>query len=249
MRIGLTIVLLLSINSALYAQTSDEEVASYVDQLDHGKAAEVKSALPDLISKYQNNPGVLYLQGRLATDGVEAVKFYQTVVDNFPKNQWADDALYRIYQYYYAIGLYRTAELKLQQLRKEYPSSTYVTGKAESVPPVQDEPPLKLPTDKSESVTTEHSARPKEIGIPQTTPSSGKYTLQVGAFSTVANAEKQKDFFENLGYEIEITNKVRSGKSLYLVWAGSFATPEEAHKFGKEVKSKYNMDSIVIERY
>src|SRR5262245_5448003 len=80
----------------LSAQTKGDEVKSYIKSLDQGHAEEVRKALPDLITKYQNTPELLYLQGRLASDGIEAVKFYQSVVDNFPKSEYADNALYRI---------------------------------------------------------------------------------------------------------------------------------------------------------
>ncbi|MBI4547264.1 MAG: SPOR domain-containing protein [Ignavibacteriae bacterium] len=230
------------VNSRLYTQTG--ELQAYIEKLESGQTEEVKKALPDLVAKYQNDPGILYLQGRLATDGIEAVKFYQSVVDNFPKSDWADDALYRIHQYYYALGLYRTADLKLQQLKKEYPNSPYVTGKPVVKFPEKDEAVVNLP--------------PKESPLPVDTsqseetnpaPTNEPYTLQVGAFSTVANAEKQKSFFEDLGYAVEITNKVRGGRSLFLVWVGNFKTADRAREFGNEVRIKYNIDSIVVERY
>jgi N-acetylmuramic acid 6-phosphate (MurNAc-6-P) etherase len=63
------------------------------------------------------------------------------------------------------------------------------------------------------------------------------------------NAEKQKSFFENIGVNIEITNKVRSGRSLYLVWAGSFTSADEAKAYAKQIKQKYKIDSIVVEKY
>ena len=91
--------------------------------------------------------------------------------------------------------------------------------------------------------TTKHSEPPQQIEAPE------PYTLQVGAYSTVANAEKQRGFFENLGVNVEITNKVRGGRSLYLVWAGSFKSADEAKEFGKEIRKKHKIDSIVVEKY
>jgi cell division septation protein DedD len=253
-----SLCLLLTFSSQLtHTQSSDAEIKSAIDKVNHGQADNVRKTLPDLVAKYQNTPGFLYLEGRLASDGIEAVKFYQGVVDNFPKSEWADDALFRIYQYYYALGLYRTADLKMQQLKKDFPTSPFVTGKPQAALPKQDEEAVNLPV--KDTVVAE---TPKPITPPisqpqsapvQTPPSMpaqlGAYTLQVGAFSTVANAEKQKDFFEDLGYAAEITNKVRGGKSLHLVWVGSFKTADEAMRFGKEVKTKHKISSIVVERY
>ncbi len=241
----LTFVLIVTGWSTLtFAQTANEEVTSALSKIEAGQAEEVKRMLPDLVAKYQNDPGVLYLQGRLAVDGIEGVKFYQSIVDNFPRSEYADDALYHIYQYYYALGLYRTAELKMDALKKEYPNSRWLTEKSIVSNPAKEEPPLK--------VATKDSAPQEPIRdtAPPVTPSvSEPYTLQTGAFSTSQNAEKQKSFFEDKGFVVEITNKVRGGRSLYLVWVGSFRNADDAKKFGKEVRTKYNIDSIVVERY
>jgi cell division protein FtsN len=79
-------------------------------------------------------------------------------------------------------------------------------------------------------------------------PGAEPYTLQVGAFSTSENARKQKAFFEERGYAAEITSRVRSGKSLYLVWVGSFPNADEARKVLREIQSKYDITPIVVER-
>ena len=256
-RVSITVVLFFVSLSSMIAQSVDDEIKSSIEKLEKGQTEEVKQELPKLAAKYQNNPAVLYLQGRLASDGTEAVKFYQSIVDNFPKSEWADDALYRIYQYYYALGLYRTAELKMLQLKKEYPHSPYTAGKSQTKLPKQDEVAINLPVKEPSSITppqpaeteretTSSSTKPVDVKAVEV---AGQYTLQVGAFSTVTNAEKQKSFFEDLGYTVEITNKVRNGRSLYLVWAGNYKTAEEAKRAGREVKAKYKIDSIAIERY
>ena len=227
----------------LSAQNVDSEVRSYLVKIENGQSEQAKSALPDLMGKYPNNPGVVYLQGKLTPNGIEAAKMYQSIVDNFPKSEWADDALFALYRYYYALGLYKTADLKLQQLRREYPGSPYATGKqAREVPYLQDEV-VKLPTKEVAPAETTRQSVPEVQPVPE------PYTLQVGAYSTLKNAEKQKTFFEDLGVNVEITNKVRGGRSLYLVWAGSFTSSDEAKAFGRQVRQKYKIDSIVVEKY
>ena len=239
-------------SSLLLAQSNDNEVRIAIEKLDQGQTEEIRKQLPDLVSKYQNTPGVMFLQGRLATDGIEAVKFYQGVVDNFPKSEWADGALYRIYQYYYSLGLYRTADLKLQQLKKDYPNSSYITGNSETKQPEQEEKPVKLPEKEVVAVDTPEVSKPepKQDQLQIVPSSSGKpYTVQAGAFTTIANAEKRKVFFDDLGYPVEITNKIRNGRNLYLVWVGSFKTVEDARSIVREIKRKYKLDSMIVERY
>jgi septal ring-binding cell division protein DamX len=75
-----------------------------------------------------------------------------------------------------------------------------------------------------------------------------KFTLQVGAFSTSANAAKQKSFFEKNGYPVETGNKVLDDKTLFIVRVGSYATEEEAKKAGADIRKKFSISSMVVER-
>lgn len=237
--------------------SDDGPIRDLIGKLDRGDVDTVKKALPDLISRHQNHPGVIYLQARVATDGIEAAKLYQVILDNFPASEWADDALNNLYQYYYAMGLYKTADLKLQQLRKEYPGSEHLT---ERTPPVMTTPSAdSTPGKRVGTVAVDSSLITDSITTPGIRPviadTSGDgpgitlpYTLQTGAFSTSENAQKQKLFFEDLGYTVEITNRVRGGRSLHLVWVGSYSTADQARTTLREIQSKYNITSIVVER-
>ena len=234
-----TLVPLLAITFRALGQNPDAEVTERVRMLEEGKAGQVKADLLSLVARYQNHPGVLYLQGRLAANGVEAAKYYESVVDNFPRSEWADDALYRIYLYYYSLGLVRTAGLKMLQIREEYPNSVYARLKTPVV--AQDTQMVFQP----QIIDTPRMSQPKIVGTPMQT-SFGSYTIQVGAFSSIDNAKRLKAFFEELGYSVDVQNKVRGGRSLYLVWVGNFATADEARKFGAEVKTKHKIESIVV---
>lgn len=226
--------LLLILPVHLKAQEAPPPIERYVAMIESGEGEPVRAELPELLEKYPNNPGVQYLQGLLTREGAEAVRIYQSIVDNHAKSEWADDALYRVYQFYQAIGLYRTAELKFNQLKRDYPKSRYLTGTpgpapvAEEQAPSQPDRPMPLP--------------------PKTQPARGQFTLQVGAYSTQVNADKQKLFFEDLGYPVEVINRVRGGRSLYTVNVGDFATYDEAKAKSAELKQKYNVDSFVVTR-
>jgi cell division septation protein DedD len=240
-------------------QSVDDEVRSYVEKLDRGQSAEVRQILSDLSTRYQNNPGVTFLQARLTTNAIEAVKLYQSIVDNFPKSEWSDDALYRIYQYYYSMGLYKTADLKLQQLKKDYPASEFVTGKKEVKTPLKEEP-VRLPPKEIVVDSAEIKAPPPpvtertpDIQSPAPVPAEkkplyGKYTLQVGAFSSAENAGKQKSFLESKGFNVDVTSKVRGGKTLYIVLLGTYPDLQEARKMKDVLKTKHSIDSMVVER-
>jgi hypothetical protein len=232
MKTKAVLLFLLVTVSPLVAQEAPPPVDRYVTMIESGQGDPVRAELPALLAKYPNDPGVLYLQGLLTKEGAEAVRIYQSIVDNHPKSEWADDALYRVYQFYQAIGLFRTAELKLNQLKRDYPRSKYVTGKVEPDTPVAAEPPAVQPD-------------PGQIKPPQ---AQGQFALQVGAYSTQINADKQKLFFEDLGYPVEVIAKTKDGRTLFTVNVGNFATYDEAKAKSAALKKQYNLDSFVVTR-
>ena len=105
---------------------------------------------------------------------------------------------------------------------------------------------MKLP--EKEIITQDTIKVEKSTEPIKTIPAKESYTVQIGAYATLANAEKQKEFYDKLGYNVEITNKIRNGQNLYLVWIGSFSTIDAAQEMVRELKRKYNQSSMVIER-
>jgi tetratricopeptide (TPR) repeat protein len=219
---------------SVHTQTSSREpdVRYRLEMIEKGQAESVRAELPALMTNYQNNPGVMYLQAVLTTDGAEAAKLFQNIIDNFPKSEWGDDALYKLYQYYYSIGLYKTADQKLTQLKEEYPFSAYAAEQnlvVEKKPTVKEKPTVVKPKGTVQKFST-------------------NFTVQVGAFSTLQNAGELKSKFEKEGFSSNIFTIVSQGKKLHKVWVGEFQTYNEAKQFTKEIKSKFNLKSIVVSR-
>lgn len=256
-------VVLVSMEVHAVAQQTGPDVQKYLSMIESGQSEQVKAEIPTLLTKYPNNAGVLYLQGLLTRDGTEAVRVYQSIVDNFPKSEWAPHALYKIYQFYSAIGLYRTAELKMNQLKKDYPTSKYVTQsgevetkqlaeeKTEPVMPPPDTPEVRRQAGVSVTAEEEKAAgqgTKPDVEVPKLSELRGPFALQVGAFSSQANAEKQKAFFEKLKFTVEVISKVRDAKSLYTVMIGNYKTYDQAKAKQAELKKRYKVDSMVVTR-
>ncbi len=55
-------------------------------------------------------------------------------------------------------------------------------------------------------------------------------------------------FFQAEGYDAEIRRKDRDGRTLHIVWVGSFATLEEARKLTQHLQARYNISSFVVTR-
>jgi tetratricopeptide (TPR) repeat protein len=217
-----------------FAQTQggQPDIQRRLELIDRGQAEAVKAELPTLMTNFQNHPGVLYLQAVLISDGSEAIKTYQSIVDNFPTSEWADDALFKLYQYYYSIGLYKTADQKIEQLKKDYPFSTYASDQA-----LAEEPKAMAPE------TPAMVAQPAKVEKFTTI-----YTVQAGTFSVLQNAEELKSRFERDGYPTTIFTLVNNGRKFHKVWVGEFQKQDEARRFSGDIKKKYNLDSIVVTR-
>lgn len=245
--IGVLFFLLFQMISTAAGQ-DEPDINRYLDMIRKGDADKVKAELPNLLSRYQRNPGVIYLQGMLTADGAEAAKIFQNVVDNFPQSEWADDGLYKVYQFYYSLGLYKTAEEKLAQLKVKYPQSEYVTGKKPEVAAAPPPPQPSAGTPDETGVSTQPPGPPPSSPLPKVASTGSAYSVQVGAFREMENATTLKNFFEREGYSVELRNKVRNGQSLHAVWVGSFGTLGEARTFSQNLQEKYKIDSFVVSR-
>jgi tetratricopeptide (TPR) repeat protein len=210
---------------------NEPDIQQRLEMIERGQVDAVRAELSSLITNYQNHPGVLYLQGVLTTDGSQATRIYQSIVDNFPKSEWADDALYKLYQYYYSIGLYKTAEQKLEQLRQDYPFSAYAVDTTPKTP--------KRTAPEAPATLTQPGTVSKF---------ATSFTVQVGAFSTLQNAEELRSKFEREGYLSNIFTIVTDGKKLHKVWVGEFQTYDEAKRFTTQIKKQFNLESIVVSR-
>jgi cell division protein FtsN len=248
-RLGVLSVLLIGV---LSLRAQEAEVKRYVGMVENGQTDDVRKEIPALLERFPNNPGVLYVQALVTKEGAEAARIYQSIVDNFPRSSYADAALYRVYQFYYALGLYRTAELKMNQLKAEYPASPYAKadGKKTVSLPEEVETPAVKPAPDSGAVTPQ---KPRET-IPVTVPPASTslvpatFALQAGAYGAQANAEKQRKFFASQGYSVEMITKVRDTKTLFVVLVGNYGTYEEARARGAEIKKKYNVEAMVVQR-
>jgi hypothetical protein len=228
------LVLLLVLPRVGSAQNPDALVPALIARVNAGEAAAVREELPPLLVKHPNHPGLLFVQGLVTTNGAEAVRVYQSIVDNYPKSAWADDALFKVYQFYYALGLYRTADLKLAQLRRDYPASPF----------------LRTAMRDSSAATVMQQEEPQrpESTPPQAGTTAELYTLQTGAFGTRANADRQRAALEGQGIGAEVVTRVRGGQTVFLVLHGTFATADEARARGAEILKTYNIPSFVVTR-
>ena len=87
----------------------------YFTLIQKGRYEEVRENLPELISRYPNNPGVYYLQALVNKDGESSLSQYEVLIKNYPDSEYAALSAMKIGEYLFARGLYSQASIQLKR--------------------------------------------------------------------------------------------------------------------------------------
>lgn len=219
-------LIIILLPSFTYAQ--DVDIVTYLKQIENGEIEKVESELPTLKKNYPNSPSIMFLEGVLTQNGQDAVAIYTKIVNTYPYSKYADAALYRIYSYYYALGLYETAKSYLSKLKKDYPDSPYIKIAERNVPSY----------DEGE-IDNKHKSEIPEM--------SYRYTIQAGAFSKLLNAQNLRQDFEESGFKSEIKEKTVGGTTFHVVYVGEFVSEDEATNFLQVINKEFKLEGRVVE--
>lgn len=171
----------------------------------------------------------IWLRGSLALNADQAALDFRRLVIEFPGGAFSHLALFRLAQFAFASGDSASAAEMVAQLGREYPASP-VRREAEAwlatagpvpeppardpapaapvgEPPVQEAAPAAVPTEVAESAT-------------------GRYAVQLGAFSSQDRAEALLARVNNAGFEARLV--LVAGSDLVRVRVGRFDSAEGA---------------------
>ncbi|QQS35180.1 MAG: SPOR domain-containing protein [Ignavibacteriales bacterium] len=218
------------------AFAQDVDIIPYLKQIEAGNTQNASEELPLLKKKNPDSPSVLFLEGVLTENGQDALVIYNSILTKYPRSKYADAAMFRVYSYYYALGLYETAANYLKRLKNEYPESPYIKI-ADRTIPQQD--------DMNELSRSEVKETPKETTPPVKDTKKYLYTLQAGAFSSYDNASELKKSFELSGYYSEIKEKTVGGSTFHVVYVGRFVKEDEARSTMQVINSEFKINAIV----
>jgi hypothetical protein len=201
-------------------QTRDTIVSRYVGLVMDGKVDSVLPHLDDLRRIRAGSPGLLFLEGLVANEPEQSIQFFLEVANQYPKSEWADDALVRLHDYYRALGRDSLARFTLRRLRTEYPLSPYLRIGY-------------LPQD----------------AAGHRRPEGEEFAIQIGAFANRENAIRLRDTLAGRSYSVDIFENFIDGKRLYyLVWVGTFKTMAEAEKEAERMRSVDRIFGVVRQR-
>ena len=241
----------------------------FVEQVNKGKTDEAIIYLDSLLVNYPNDVSVIYLDALLSKDGDKSFENYKKIFELYPDSQYADVALMSIGEYYYAKGLYSQSAAWLKKIPLYYSRSEMVENSVhlflnslkvmgytdtavfyskvfkKQFPDISFNLDIDLEkTDKIEEVkdNVKKESKPMQIA------SSSEYGLQIGAFSYLKNADKERKILESIGYNVVVDQIEKNKRILHVVRIGYYKTKEEAESAKLDLKKNLGKDSFVIKK-
>tara|TARA_B100002052_G_scaffold159646_1_gene145443 strand:+ start:1637 stop:2419 length:783 start_codon:yes stop_codon:yes gene_type:complete len=244
--------------------TLAQNIDLYLSLIDQGETEGVKENLQELISKYPDNPGVLYIKAILTQNGKASIDLYNDILKKYPETKYAPYCGMKIGEYFYAKGLYTQASALLKNIPLKYPrfpdvqratnlmiNSFNAIGEADSAkyygliiksmfPKVDIE--IDDVNQENKPLSQVFDFNKKKVV------DRGPYVVQVGAFSTRSNASRLKLQVSQFGHDVSINKVDSKGNILYAVRVNRFKTKKKAEEIGKDIKSKLGVDYRVLYR-
>ena len=242
--------------SSLFSQNID----LYFSLIEEGKVNGVKENLPELLSRYPNDAGVLFLKALLTSEGDSAIKQYKLILENYPDSKFAPESAMKIGEYFYARGLYTQSANLLKNIPLKYPrypnmqrltdlmiNSFNAIGESDSAKYYSLViksmfPAIETKVDQSSSKLSQvfdFKKREKKLG---------PYVVQIGAFSSKKNANRLKLQVNQLGHDVSINKVDSNGKTFFAVRVNRYKSKNKAEQIGKDIKSKLGVNYRVLYR-
>lgn len=224
------------LTTAANLSAQEINIVDYLKRIEAGEIDNVRNEITMLRAANPNDPSVKFLDAVVTVDGKKALKKYEDVYNNYPQSRYADAALYRIFSYYYSLGIYNKAESYLSELKSKYPSSPYIKAADRKIPD-EEESVFETAVDGNKTITapTQNTTQPKF-----------NFTVQAGAFLNFENADKLKDNLIKEGYPSEVNPKSVGGTILNVVTVGKLITENEAEPILKLLKQNFKLNGRVI---
>ncbi len=267
------LVVVLFFASVVLGFSQNDQVKKYLKMVSQGKVADVKLALPDLLAEYPDDPGVLLLHGSVVDDANKAIDIYEKIVKKHPESEYADDAYWRIIQYYAIKGDLDKANQELEAYRKKFPTSEFLApsgdivrtatalakgGSRNHAPAVAEKKKEKEEVTPKKEKKMENLPKPPEKEKIKEKPVEkekaeerdlkGTWGLQVGVYSTQEAAKNEVERFRSMRLRAEILSKKVDGATMYAVVIGDYSTKESAEAAKNIVQQQCNCSPMVFKK-
>jgi len=207
-----------------------QDIEEALRDFDRGRLDRVRSALDHLEARYYDQPEFLFLKAAFEEDAEQAFVLYQQINETAPDNPVFERVLWRMCQYSYAKGLYRTTNDMLSRFLTTFPESE------------QMEAARRMRSRITEKLGDEETAAVVQYEEPKTF-----YTIQIAAFGSRAGAERGLVYYKKLGITQAYIREHRVGRQiLFKIWVGEYADRDEARKDAEELQRKYRLSAYTL---
>ena len=195
----------------LISNSCAQNIDLYLSLIDEGSTEGVRESLPELISKYPDSPGVLYINALLTEDGIKSIEIYNDIIKKYPNTRYAPYSAMKIGEYFYARGLYTQAAALLKNIPIKYPRFTDIERVANMM------------VNSFNAIGEADSARYYGLIIKSMFP-----RIDIGIDNS---SEKNKP----LAQVFEFNKKARKELGPYVVQVGAFSTEKSAKKLKQNI--------------
>ncbi|OQX85641.1 hypothetical protein B6D60_07515 [candidate division KSB1 bacterium 4484_87] len=261
----------------LYAQKQDID-ARLFEWLENNSREELAQRLEKVRVQLPNSPIPLYLEAYLELDGEKAATVYQKVAENFPESHYAEAAMMKLGQYFFIKKSYQRSRFWFDKVVKKFSKSKFIPvasyfsavcsrilgdkKKAEKTFKkfIKKYPDHLFANDAQRALEQMRSGTDSLVVSPepieevfqlpntQNRPEDLPFTVQVGAFTDRRNAVRLQEKFSSLQYEVKIVPRIISGKRLFLVHVGAFASDRQAKQYGGFLQERFGVSFRVVKR-
>ena len=244
----------------IFSILSSQNIDLYFSLIDEGELDGVKENLPELLSKYPNDPGVLFLRAILTDDGELAISRYKYILENFSNSVYAAEAAMKIGEYFYARGLYTQCATLLKTIPIRYPrypqmqrltdlmiNSFNAIGESDSAKYYSLIISSMFPAIET-NIESKDNKLSQVFSFRKKSENLGPYVIQIGAFSSKDNARRLKLQVSQLGHDVSINKIDSGGKTFYAVRVNRYKSKRKAEEVAKDIKSKLGVNYRVLYR-
>ena len=237
-----------------------QNVDLYLSLIDEGKSKGVLENLPELTSKFPNNPGVLYLNALLNQDGDSSLEQYRNIIKNYPESKYASNSAMKIGEYFYARGLYTQSANLLKTIPVKYPrfsemqrltdlmiNSFNAIGETDSAKYYGLIIKSMFPAINAD-IKEDDRKLSQVFDFKKKKSNRGPFVVQIGAFNSKENAKRLKLQVSQLGHDVSINKVDSNGNTFFAVRENSYHSKRKAENIGKDIKSKLGVNYRVLYR-
>lgn len=229
-------------------------VKTYIQQVAKGWTSDAKKALPDLLIDQPDDPAVTFLHATLVEDPERAMPLFERIVQNYPSNEWADDALLRLILHACIKKDAEKAKTQFRKMRDLFSNSDLLPVAYDAMRMSVGVPPATASTATASTATSNTATSSTATAKPATTtPATAEtatavYTLATLTTENKADADKLVNDFKKKRMRVRLADKTIKGKRNYIVEVGEYATEVDAAKDIEAVRAVCKCKPTVVKR-